>query len=143
MSVQGGSFSLDSSGKASRSGLGAGRKTLLIGTSLLVYTAFPSTAMAQQECGVPPPEGVVSCPASGNPYPAGISYPGNVEDLTIVLEPGVVSNGSVSATSTTGGVDLRIEAQNTTLVATTQTGVTGIGVNLSSTAGSVYAGMDD
>jgi len=142
MPVQGYSFSLDSSGKASRGGAGAGRKALLIGTSLLVYAVFPSAALAQQECGPPPVGGgTVTCSPSGNPYGSGISYPNEVEDLTVVLQPGVQTLEGLNITSGTGGVDLRLEGQTNTSVNSTLNGAAG--VNIVSTQGTVFAGADD
>ncbi len=142
MPVQGDPISLNLSEEASRPAAGIARRTLLLGTSLLVYAALPSAAMAQQECGVPPPEGVVSCPSSGNPYLSGISYPGVVEDLTVILEPGVQTLDSVSVTSGTAGVDLRIEGQDSTFITTSQNGPTAAVVGVS-TQGTVFVGVDD
>src|SRR5205085_1520381 len=57
MPVRGPSYSSEAGIRAFRSGSGGRRKALLIGTSLLVYAAFPSAALAQEECGPPPAGG--------------------------------------------------------------------------------------
>jgi hypothetical protein len=114
---------------------------LLLGTSLLVYAALPSAALAQNECGPPPPGGgSVSCPPSGNPYPGGITYINQVDDLTIVLEPDVVANDTVQTTSTAANVDLRIEGGVDTLISTTAAASDGVDIN--STLATVYASLD-
>ena len=122
MPVQGDPFSFESNGKASRFGAGTRRKALLIGTSLLVYAASPSAAQAQQECGAPPPEGIVTCTPAGNPYPNGINYPGVVEDLTVVLEPGVQTQQGVDLSSSLDGIDLRLEGHTGTFINSSQNG---------------------
>ena len=117
------------------------RSALLLGASLLVYAAVPSPALAQSECGAPPPGGgTVTCPPSLNPYPNGINYPGVVDDLTIVLEPNLVVTDSIITTSTTAGVDLRIEGRTDTSVSTTISGSPGMSIDAG--AGTVYAGAD-
>src|SRR3954471_23489358 len=77
-------------------------RALLIGTSMLVYAAFPTEAAAQEECGAtpPPPGGVLHCPVSLHPYPNGITYDPVPADLTVVLDPGVVTGDGVRVNST-------------------------------------------
>ena len=119
---------------------GTRRQALLLGASLVVYTALPSAALAQQECGAPPPEGVVTCNPAGNPYPDGISYPGVTEDLTIVIEPGVQTLDGVTVTSSTSGVDLRIEGQDSTFIGSFQNGPGAAGVSATSSQGPSSSG---
>src|SRR3954469_7812766 len=89
----------DKPSRAARSGKGR-RAAFLLGTSLLVYAATPSAALAQNECGAPPAgPGAVSCPPANNPYLNGITYNGLVDDLTVVLEPAVRVNDTVRMTS--------------------------------------------
>jgi hypothetical protein len=134
-------FSLDSNEKTIRDGRGARRTMLLLGTSLFVYAAIPSAALAQNECGPPPGgPGSVSCPPSGNPYPGGITYINQVNDLTIVLEPDVVVHDTVQTTSTTSNVDLRIEGGTDTLISTTADASDGVDIN--STLATAYASLD-
>src|SRR3954469_24184359 len=94
-----GQAAMNSSGAVPVRGRGAHRlaaKALLIGTSILVYAAFPTAAAAQQECGpTPPTPGTVECPSSLNPYPNGIVYDPVPADLTLVLDPGVVTQEGV------------------------------------------------
>src|SRR5687768_13440664 len=110
------------------------RRVLLLGTSLLVYAAAASPAQAQDECGAPPPGGgTVTCPAGL--YPDGISYD-VVDDLTVVLQPGVETEDTVSVL----GDDVRIEGQTGTLIqssASSAPGVYAYGSN------SVFVGVDD
>ncbi len=78
------------------------RRGLLLGASgltLAIALGAPNEAAAINECGVAagaPPS--VTCKASGNPYPNGISY--EVEDLTIVVKSGV----NVNTTTTLGEI---------------------------------------
>ena len=131
---------MDSNENAASSRRGARRTVLLIGTSFFVYAALPSAALAQDECGTPPGgEGnIVTCTTAGNPYPGGIDYTNEPEDLTIVLDPGVVVTDSLTATATAPSVDLRITgAVNTSI---TVTGATGVLNDASS--GSTYTQLD-
>ena len=67
-----------------------GRASLLIGTGLLFHT---TPAWAVNECGPPPPGGgTVNCPAGE--YPNGIDYLATPDDLTVVLQPGVVTRSN-------------------------------------------------
>ena len=63
--------------------------------------------------------GSVTCTPAGNPYPNGITYNGVVDDLTVVLEPGVVVSDTVQVTSNTAYADLRIEGATDTSIGTT------------------------
>ena len=73
----------------------ATRRLLLLGTSFLVYRRRRELLrQAQNECGVAPPGGgTVTCPAGL--YPDGITYD-VVDDLTVVLQPGVETQDTVS-----------------------------------------------
>ncbi|MDZ4138039.1 MAG: autotransporter domain-containing protein [Erythrobacter sp.] len=66
-------------------------------------------AAAQNECGVAPlGGGTVVCTAAGNSYPGGITYVSPTDDLTVVLNNGVIvdtATPAVSAVSVTGGAD--------------------------------------
>ena len=113
------------------SGCSRRRSLLLIGTSVAVWAALPSAALAQNECGAPPPGGgTVTCPPAGNPYANGITYNGVVEDLTVVLEPDVVVSETVQASAGTAGVDLRIEGETDTSISSSQSGF-GVGEGVS------------
>src|SRR5205085_10916573 len=107
MPVHSDPFSCESNGKARRLRAGMRRKALLIGTSLLVYSAFPSTALAQEECGAPPPGGgSVTCPPSPNPYLNGVTYNRVADDLTVVLVPALPVNDTGRGNSTSPYADL-------------------------------------
>jgi hypothetical protein len=105
------------------------RAVLLLGTSLAAYAVVaPSAAMAQNECGAPPAGGgTVTCTPAGNPYPNGIDYDPVVQDLTVVLQPGVVVTNAgtpahpngVEIGSSTAGVDLSLQAGTQTQITTT------------------------
>jgi trimeric autotransporter adhesin len=81
------------------SGRASARHNLSIGTALggplaLALFALPSAALAQDECGAAPAGGgTVTCSPDGNPYPNGVTYTAT-DDLTIVLEDGVVIDTS-------------------------------------------------
>jgi hypothetical protein len=114
----------------------ARRALLLLGTSLAAYAVLPTAAMAQNECGLPPPGGgVVTCPPSGNPYPDGVTYDPVVQDLTVVLQPGVVVTGGVEIGTIVPTVDLSLEAGAGTQISSATTGREG--VDLESTTGTV------
>ena len=140
-----GSFDTVSRGTANRpirrSQPSARRAVFLLGTSLLVYAALPSAALAQQECGAPPVGGgTVTCPPSLNPYPNGITYDNQVNDLTIVLQPSLAASDRVSATSFTTGVDLRLEGRVNTTISTVLASHNG--AHVTSGSGTSYAGVD-
>jgi fibronectin-binding autotransporter adhesin len=114
----------------------AGRALLLLGTSLVVQALLPAAALAANECGPPPPGGgTVSCPPSGNPYPGGITYDPVVQDLTVVLQPGVTVTGGVEMGSAVPGVDLNLDADPNTQISAAASGREG--VDLQSTTGTV------
>ncbi len=112
------------------------RNLLLVGTSIALCAGLPGVAQAADECGVPA-GGTVTCPA-GN-YPTGISYPNQVEDLTIVLEDGVDVTGTVQSNSSTTGVELRVEGETGTQVTSTAAP----GISITSSQGTVFVGADD
>src|SRR3954469_20284768 len=103
---------------------GLTRKALLLGTSLFVYAAAPSPAFAAgEQCGpAPAGPGTVHCTPAGNPYPTGIDYGPTPDDLTIVLDPGVVDVQGVSLTSTAPDADLKVDGSVYTFVYSTAAG---------------------
>ncbi|MGZ8335032.1 MAG: beta strand repeat-containing protein [Allosphingosinicella sp.] len=121
--------------------MGFSRRTpLLLGTSLLASAALVSPALAQNECGAPS-GGTVTCPA-GN-YPNGIDY-APVDDLTVVLEPGVTTDQTVELTGSSSNQELRLEGQVNTLIRSSQSGYgAGEGVNVDSTFGTAFVAVDD
>jgi outer membrane autotransporter protein len=79
------------------------RRALLLSTASSAIGGFlalaglgaPTTAMAQDECGVAPPGGgSVTCTAAGNPYPNGVTYVVPPGDLTINLDGDVIIDTS-------------------------------------------------
>ena len=125
---------------ARSTGLAGHRAILLIGTSLLA--TLPSAAFAQNECGAPPPGGgTVTCTTAGNPYAGGIEY-APVEDLTVVLEPGVIVDEGITVTSGTPGVDIRIEGGTDTQISSTESGTPNDGVHVTSN-GTSFIEVDD
>lgn len=57
--------------------------------------AAPTAAMADNECGAPPPGGgTVTCTSAGNPYPNGVYYIAPPADLTVALDSDVVIDTS-------------------------------------------------
>jgi len=103
--------------------------------------AVPNVALAQNECGVlPAAGGLVSCPASGSPYAAGITYLPTA-DLTVVLP----ANLSIqTATPATPGVqilgtgDLAVDGSG---ASGATSGALSNGVTVSSLGGSADAGL--
>ncbi len=75
----------------------------------LAALAMPSMAAAQNECGAAPlGGGTVVCTTTGNSYPGGITYISPIDDLTVVLNNGVIVDTplpAVPAVSVTGGGD--------------------------------------
>jgi hypothetical protein len=132
-------FSLDSNEKSPAIRRTTQRSVLLIGASLFAFVGMPSAAYAQNECGVASGD-TVECPPSGNPYPTGISYPTAVSDLTVVLDPTDNITNTVRVRSTATDVDLRIQGGTNTHISTTASGAPG--VDISSSAGTVYASLD-
>ncbi|MEA3033645.1 MAG: hypothetical protein QOH86_1661, partial [Sphingomonadales bacterium] len=122
---------------------GLTRKALLLGTSLFVYAIAPSPAFAfaGEQCGpAPAGPGTVHCTPAGNPYPTGIDYGPTPDDLTIVLDPGVVTVQGVQLTSTAPDADLRVEGPVYTSIYATLPGVEGVLVT--SPNGSAYVNVD-
>lgn len=70
---------------------------------------LPSVAMAQNQCGLAPVGGgTVTCAATGNPYPGGITYVAPVGDLTLVLPESVtVSTATGNAVEVTAASNAR------------------------------------
>ncbi|MEA3036483.1 MAG: hypothetical protein QOH04_2255, partial [Sphingomonadales bacterium] len=122
---------------------GLTRKALLLGTSLFVYAIAPSPAFAfaGEQCGpAPAGPGTVHCTPAGNPYPTGIDYGPTPDDLTLVLDPGVVTVQGVQLTSTAPDADLRVEGPVYTSIYATLPGVEGVLVT--SPNGSAYVNVD-
>jgi trimeric autotransporter adhesin len=66
--------------------------------------ALPHAAIAQNECGLAPAEGgTVTCETEGNTYTDGVTYIAPLDDLTVVLEDGVVID-------TSGGLNIGVLA---------------------------------
>ena len=88
--------------------------------------AMPSVAAAQNECGaVPPGGGTVVCAAAGNPYPGGITYVSPTDDLTVVLNSGVIIDAAApaaAALSVTGGGDAGVTLTGGSATAITASG---------------------
>ncbi|MCL9997959.1 MAG: hypothetical protein NBV68_01120, partial [Erythrobacter sp.] len=81
--------------RASGTNIGALRTGAASGAIAFVILALPSAALAQNECGAAPVGGgTVTCDSGGNPYQNGVTYFEPVDDLTIVLEDGVVIDTS-------------------------------------------------
>jgi fibronectin-binding autotransporter adhesin len=70
--------------------------TGLSGAMAALLLLAPGAALASDECG--PVSGTITCPTTGNPFSGGITYTlptsGPVEDLTLVLNPGVAIDTS-------------------------------------------------
>ncbi len=126
------------------------RNSLLLGTALGLVLAASTPALAANECGPPPPGGgTVTCTPAGNTFPAGIDYDPVVEDLTVVLQPGVVviNNGTpaqpngVEIGSSTAGVDLSLQGGTNTSITTNA--ASHDGVDVVATDGTVTVAVDD
>jgi hypothetical protein len=121
-------------------------RRLLTGTALVGVTAsalVAAPAFADNECGATT-AGTVTCPASGNPYPNGITYtspavdpaddPGldpaaPVYDLTVNLGDGVaIQSGANAGVAIIGFNDgaASLNAFGNTGIAVTGTGATGV-----------------
>jgi hypothetical protein len=121
-------------------------RRLLTGTALVGVTAsalVAAPAFANNECGATT-AGTVTCPASGNPYPNGITYtspavdpaddPGldpaaPVYDLTVNLGDGVaIQSGANAGVAIIGFNDgaASLNAFGNTGIAVTGTGATGV-----------------
>ncbi|HWT30934.1 MAG TPA: hypothetical protein VN240_07895, partial [Propylenella sp.] len=115
-----------------------------MGLVLAAYAAAPSPALAANECGPPPPGGgTVTCSPNGNPYPNGIEY-NVVEDLTVVLQPGVVTQQSVDIEATGAGMGPapgRADQHPPAVVAEWLDA--GEGVNVKARNGTVFVAVDD
>lgn len=77
-------------------------------------------AQAQAECGIPDSSGTVICSNDGNPYAGGITYVGQPDDLTVVLDEGVSvhAQGALNGGITLGGSGaLTLNGATTTIAA--------------------------
>ena len=101
------------------------RSTALTGAFALIAVGAGTAANARNECGSPD-AGTVTCTSAGNSYANGVTY-APVADLTVVLNPDVVVNSTVSVT---GAGNLNV--QNGGTVATSGTGATGLLVSSTS-----------
>lgn len=103
--------------------------------------ALPNTALAQNECGaLPGAGGLVSCPASGNPYPAGITYLPTA-GLTVVLPADVSIQTATPATpgvQMVGAGDLAVDGSGASIATS---GALSNGVTVSSLGGSADVGL--
>ncbi len=112
----------------------------------MAMLALPSALVAQDECGPAPAAGTVICGTDQNPYPDGITYIAPADDLTIVLEEGVVIN-------TSGGpnlgilvlgladTDISVLGGTNTSITTDATGA--FGVLGATTSGALSLSLDD
>src|SRR3954452_7363720 len=121
--------------------LGLTRKALLLRPSLFVYAAAPSPAWAAgEQCGpAPVGPGTVTCTPAGNPYATGIDYGPTPDDLTLVLDPGVVTVQGGQPPWTAPDADLRVEGPVYTSIYATLPGVAGVLVT--SPNGSTYVNV--
>lgn len=86
--------------------------TGLSGAMAALLLLAPGTALAADDCGTPV-AGVITCPSTGNPFSGGITYSlpvgDPVQDLTLVLNPGVAidtsgsPNSGITVVNGTGG----------------------------------------
>ena len=124
---------------SSRALLGA---TGLAGSLGILMLALPNTALAQNECGaLPGAGGLVSCPASGNPYPAGITYLPTA-GLTVVLPADVSIQTATPATpgvQMVGAGDLAVDGSGASIATG---GALSNGVTVSSLGGSADVGLE-
>ncbi len=94
--------------------------------------ALPSAALAQDECGVAPVGGgTVTCGTGGNPYPDGVTYIAPDDDLTVVLQSGVVINTSGGLNPGvlvlgTGDTAITVAGGTNTLITTDAQGAFGV-----------------
>jgi len=109
--------------KANQPAFYSGVSSLVIA---LAAIAIPSVAAAQNECGAAPlGGGTVVCTPLGNPYPGGITYISPTDDLTVVLENGVIVETVApagSAVSVTGGGDAGVTLAGGSATALTANG---------------------
>lgn len=105
------------------------RRALLAASALSAAVAMvvvPAAASAANECG-PAVGGVATCTATGNPYAGGISY-NPVADLTVVLQPPVLSTGAVTLIGSGPGAAAALEVDNQGTVSRTGGNTWGIGL---------------
>ena len=69
------------------------------GTLALMVVAAPGTAVAADECGVLPLDGIVICSPLLSPLTTGITYVAPATDLTLTLQDGVVIDTTGTANS--------------------------------------------
>ena len=123
------------------------RSNTAIGAIAFAIFALPSAVVAQDECGAAPAGGgTVTCDADGNPYPNGVTYIAPVDDLTVVLEDGVIID-------TTGGLnpgvlvlgigdtDITVRGGTNTAITTDAQGA--FGVLGATTSGALNLTLDD
>lgn len=109
--------------------------------------ALPSAAVAQNECGIAPVGGgTVTCDADGNPYPNGVTYIAPLDDLTIVLEEGVVIDTSGNLNPGvlvlgTGATDITVLGGTNTAITTDAIGA--FGVLGATTSGALRLSLDE
>ena len=108
--------------------------------------ALPSAALAQNLCSAAPVGGgIISCVTGGNLYPNGITNIAPVDDLTIVLEDGVVIdtsgnlNPGVLAVAT-GATSITVLGGTNTAIATD--GLGAVGVLGTTTSGALSLTLD-
>lgn len=117
------------------------------GAMAFAILALPSAAIAQNECGVAPVGGgTVTCDSDDNPYPNGVTYIAPADDLTIVLENGVVidTSGGLNPGVLVLGVadsDITVAGGVNTLITTDAQGA--FGVLGATTTGALRLTLDD
>lgn len=117
------------------------------GAIAFAILALPSGAMAQNECGLAPAGGgTVTCETDGNPYPNGVTYIAPLDDLTIVLENGVVidTTGGLNPgvlVLGTGDTDITVLGGTNTEITTDAQGA--FGVLGATTSGALTLTLDD
>lgn len=118
-----------------------------VGAIAFVLFVFPSAALAQNECGVAPVGGgTVICDSDGNPYPNGVTYIEPADDLTIVLEDGVVidtSGGENAGVSAVGRGDTAITVLGGSNTSITTSGQGAFGVLGVTASGELRLALDE
>lgn len=123
------------------------RSSSAAGAIAFAIFALPSAAVAQDECGLAPAgSSTVTCETADNPYPNGVTYIAPLDDLTIVLEDGVVID-------TSGGLNPGVQvlgngATAITVLGGTNTAITtdapgAFGVLGATTSGALSLTLDD
>lgn len=118
-----------------------------IGAIAFTIFALPSSAIAQDECGsAAVGSGTVTCETDGNPYANGVTYIAPLDDLTIVLEDGVVIDTTGGANPGVlvlglGDTDITVAGGANTLITTDAPGA--FGVLGATTSGALSLTLDD